>query len=74
MAWSIAIHGGSGSMTRETLTQAAQAQHLTALGTARDAGAHLLANGASALEAVVAAVAMLEDDPRFNAGRGAVFT
>ena len=73
-AWSIAVHGGSGSMTRETLTSAVQAEHLLALETARDAAARLLANGASALDAVVAAVAMLEDDPRFNAGRGAVFT
>ena len=72
--WSIAIHGGSGSMTRATMSEAVQAEHLAALETARDAGARLLAEGASALDAVVAAVTVLEDDPRFNAGRGAVFT
>ena len=72
--WGIAIHGGSGSMTRETLAQAAQAEQLAALETARDAGSAILAAHGSALDAVVAAVAVLEDDPRFNAGRGAVFT
>ena len=72
--WSIAIHGGTGSMTRETMSEAVQAEHLAALETARDEGARLLAEGASALDAVVAAVTVLEDDPRFNAGRGAVFT
>ena len=72
--WSIAIHGGSGSMTRATMPEAVQAEHLAALETARDAGARLLAEGASALDAVVATVVMLEDDPRCNAGRGAVFT
>ena len=72
--WSIAIHGGSGSMTRATLTDAAQANHLAALETARDAGSAILASRGSALDAVVAAVAVLEDDPKFNAGRGAVFT
>ena len=72
--WSIAIHGGSGSMTRATMSEAVQAEHLAALETARDAGARLLAEGASALDAVVATVVKLEDDPRFNAGRGAVFT
>ena len=72
--WSIAIHGGAGSMTRATMPEAAQAEHIAALEVAREAGARLLADGASALDAVVAAVAVLEDDPRFNAGRGAVFT
>ena len=72
--WSIAIHGGSGNFTRETLDQAAQAENLQALETARDTGSAVLAAHGSALDAVVAAVAMLEDDPRFNAGRGAVLT
>ena len=74
MAWSIAIHGGAGSMTPATMPEAAQAEHLAALEGARDAGSAILATGGSALDAVVAAVAVLEDDPKFNAGRGAVFT
>ena len=56
MAWSIAIHGGAGSMTAATMPQAAQAEHLGALETARDAGSAILAAGGSALDAVVAAV------------------
>ncbi len=74
MAWSIAIHGGAGSMTPATMPEAAQAEYLAALEGARDAGSAILATGGSALDAVVAAVAVLEDDPKFNAGRGAVFT
>ena len=72
--WSIAIHGGAGSMSPATMPQAAQAEHLAALEGARDAGSAILAAGGSALDAVVAAVAVLEDDAKFNAGRGAVFT
>ena len=73
-SWSIAIHGGGGRMTAATMPEAAQAAHLAALETARDAGLAILAANGSALDAVVAAVAVLEDDARFNAGRGAVFT
>ena len=73
-SWSIAIHGGGGRMTAATMPEAAQAAHLAALETARDAGSAILAANGSALDAVVAAVAVLEDDARFNAGRGAVFT
>ena len=72
--WSIAIHGGSGSMTRETMPEAAQAEHLAALESARDAASAILAANGSALDAVEAAIVLLEDDPKFNAGRGAVFT
>ena len=73
-AWSLAIHGGAGGMTRATLTPAAQAAARAALHAALAAGAAILAAGGSALDAVAAAVAVLEDAPEFNAGRGAVFT
>ncbi len=72
--WSIAIHGGAGSMKPETMDAATAANHEAALAAALDAGVALLAAGGSALDAVTAAVAALEDDPHFNAGRGAVFT
>ncbi|MCW1383342.1 isoaspartyl peptidase/L-asparaginase [Novosphingobium sp. KCTC 2891] len=72
--WSIAIHGGAGSMTRDTMDAAATAEHEAALAAALEAGAAVLRGGGSALDAVTAAVAALEDDPHFNAGRGAVFT
>ncbi|WP_420384542.1 isoaspartyl peptidase/L-asparaginase family protein [Novosphingobium sp.] len=73
-AWSIAIHGGAGSMTRDTMDAAAIAAHEAGLAAALDAGRAVLAAGGSAVDAVTAAVAVLEDDPQFNSGRGAVFT
>ena len=72
--WSIAIHGGAGTMAPATMTTVQQADYRAALETARDAGAKLLAGGGSSLDAVEAAIRILEDDPKFNAGRGAVFT
>ncbi|MGL1664077.1 isoaspartyl peptidase/L-asparaginase, partial [Vibrio parahaemolyticus] len=63
--WSIAIHGGAGSMTPDNLPTAAA--HEAALGFALDAGRQVLAAGGSALDAVTAAVCALEDDPHFNA-------
>lgn len=72
--WSIAIHGGAGTMTRDSMSEAQQAEHEAALAAALDPGSAVLARGGSALDAVEAAVVVLEDDPRFNAGRGAVFT
>jgi len=72
--WSIAIHGGAGSMTRDSMDPAAIAAHEAGLAAALDAGRAVLAQGGSAVDAVTAAVVALEDDPHFNAGRGAVFT
>ena len=72
--WSIAIHGGAGTMDRERMSEAQQAEYRAALSTALDAGAAVLASGGTALDAVETAIVLLEDDPRFNAGRGAVFT
>jgi beta-aspartyl-peptidase (threonine type) len=72
--WSIAIHGGAGSMTRERMPLELQRAAHEGLAAARDAGAQVLGDGGSALDAVEAAVVLLGDDPHFNAGRGAVFT
>jgi beta-aspartyl-peptidase (threonine type) len=72
--WSIAIHGGAGTMTRAKMPSELQRSASEGLATARDAGARILADGGSALDAAAAAVVLLEDDPHFNAGRGAVFT
>jgi beta-aspartyl-peptidase (threonine type) len=72
--WALAIHGGAGSMTRDSLDAAAIAAHEAGLAAALVAGRAVLAGGGSALDAVTAAVVVLEDDPHFNAGRGAVFT
>ena len=72
--WSIAIHGGAGTILRENLTEAMRGEYEAGLGAALDAGARLLAEGGNALDAVAATVVLLEDDPHFNAGRGATFT
>ena len=72
--WSIAIHGGAGTILRDKLSDAQRREYETALGVALDAGTRLLAEGAGALDAVAAAVVLLEDDPLFNAGRGATLT
>lgn len=72
--WTLVIHGGAGSMERATMTAQDDDAARAGLSGALDAGSLVLARGGSALDAVEAAVRVLEDDPHFNAGRGAVFT
>ncbi len=72
--WSIAVHGGAGTMTAATLAPALVVAAEAALALALEAGAAILRRGGSALDAVEASVVSLEDEPLFNAGRGAVFT
>nr|WP_120718059.1 isoaspartyl peptidase/L-asparaginase [Tsuneonella amylolytica] len=72
--WSFAIHGGAGTLERSRMTPEQQADYRTALQAALDAGRAVLAGGGSAVDAVTAAITRLEDDPKFNAGKGAVFT
>jgi len=72
--WSLAIHGGAGVIERDSLTPEQDAAYRAALQTALDAGSAVLEQGGAALDAVQAAIQTMEDDPLFNAGRGAVFT
>ena len=72
--WSLAIHGGAGTIARDKMTPEEDAAYRASLQQALDAGAKVLAEGGEALDAVEAVILILEDDPRFNAGRGAVFT
>jgi beta-aspartyl-peptidase (threonine type) len=72
--WTLVIHGGAGQMTRETISAEVDAGTRAGLGAALDAGAAVLEAGGTAVDAVEAAVRVLEDDPHFNAGRGAVLT
>jgi len=71
---SIAIHGGAGVITRGSMTRDEEEAYRRDLGRALDAGYERLASGGSGLDAVTAAVRILEDSPLFNAGRGAVFS
>lgn len=69
----IAIHGGAGTMNRADLSEAKERAIRETLGRALQAGHARLARGESAVEAVEAAIVVLEDSPLFNAGHGAVF-
>ena len=71
--WTLAIHGGAGKITEE-MTPAGEAVYHAALRRALAAGAIVLGDGGSAVDAVEEAVRALENDPTFNAGRGAVMT
>lgn len=72
--WSIAIHGGAGTLDPDKMTPERRAEYEAALQAALDAGAKVLAEGGSAMDAVKAAIIPMEDSPLFNAGKGAVFT
>ncbi|MBK9319807.1 MAG: isoaspartyl peptidase/L-asparaginase [Bacteroidetes bacterium] len=72
--FSLAIHGGAGTITRNSLTAEKEQHYRDALLEAWVAGESILKSGGSALDAVIQAVMSLEDCPLFNAGRGSVFT
>lgn len=72
--WSLAIHGGAGTILPENITPEQRVAYEAALQEALDAGSEVLKNGGSAMDAVKAAIIPMEDNPLFNAGRGAVFT
>jgi len=69
----LAIHGGAGTISREKMTARLEARYHAVLERALRAGHDILARAGSSLDAVTAAVVVLEDSPLFNAGRGAVF-
>lgn len=72
--WSLAIHGGAGTILPENITPEQRVAYEAALQEALDAGTEVLRNGGSAMDAVKAAIIPMEDNPLFNAGRGAVYT
>jgi len=72
--WTLVIHGGAGTIERARITPEQDQAIRAALAAALTAGEAVLARGGDAVDAVQAAVVVLEDDPNFNAGRGAVFT
>jgi beta-aspartyl-peptidase (threonine type) len=69
-----AIHGGAGVIERHEMSAAEEKAYRAALEEALAAGYNALKNHRSGLDAVEAAIKILEDSPLFNAGRGAVFT
>ncbi|MEP2680644.1 MAG: isoaspartyl peptidase/L-asparaginase [Sulfitobacter sp.] len=74
MTYSLAIHGGAGTLLKENMTLEKEAAYHDALARALEAGEAILREGGSAMDAVEAAVCALENEPLFNAGRGAVYT
>ncbi|WP_289055678.1 isoaspartyl peptidase/L-asparaginase family protein [Carboxylicivirga marina] len=72
--WAIAIHGGAGNMDSTKFSADDILRYETALQTALEIGKTALADGESSLDVVEKVVRNLEDNPLFNAGKGAVFT
>lgn len=74
MPVTLVIHGGAGNITPAIMTPQDEQDYAAGLQAALDKGYELLNNGGAAMDAVVAAITELENNPLFNAGRGAVFT
>lgn len=72
--WAIVVHGGAGVIERTTMDAKTEAAYRASMKQATEAGGKVLDSGGSALDAIEATIHILEDDPLFNAGRGAVFT
>ncbi len=70
----IVIHGGAGAILREKMTPELEQEFRAGLTDSLITGFDLLKAGGAALDAVHRAVKVMEDNPLFNAGRGAVFT
>ena len=68
------MHGGAGTITRQSMSPEVEQQYRAALEDALRKGQAILAKGGTSLDAVEAAIRLLEDNPLFNAGKGAVFT
>jgi beta-aspartyl-peptidase (threonine type) len=71
--FTIAIHGGAGTILRSSLTKDQELNYKNALEKSILAGEKTLSSGGSAIEAITAAITVMEDDPLFNAGKGSVF-
>jgi beta-aspartyl-peptidase (threonine type) len=69
----LVIHGGAGVASRESISPEEEIEYRKDLDRALDAGNAILQKGGSAIDAVTAAIVVLEESPRFNAGKGAVF-
>src|SRR5687767_14105072 len=70
----LVVHGGAGTITRGSMTPEREKEYRAALEQSLRSGHAVLQRGGSSLDAVEAAIRILEDNPLFNAGKGAVFT
>lgn len=71
--WAIVLHGGAGVIERSSMSPTAEMQYRQGLKDAITAAGKVLDSGGAATDAVQAAIEVMEDNPLFNAGRGAVF-
>lgn len=71
--WAIVLHGGAGVIERSSMSPDAERQYRDGLNQAITAAGAVLDKGGSAVDAIQAAIELLEDNPLFNAGRGSVF-
>ena len=69
--WAVVLHGGAGVIERKSMSKETDAAYRAALKTAIQAAADVLEKGGSSMDAVEAAIKIMEDDPMFNAGKGA---
>ncbi len=74
LEWAIVIHGGAGVITRDKMSPEMDKEYRAALAEALQAGTKILSGGGTALDAVEKTINVMEDNPLFNAGKGAVFT
>ena len=74
MSYSLAIHGGAGTILRSNMDHEKEKAYILAIKDSIIAGESVLKAGGHALDAVAASVVSLENCPLFNAGRGAVYT
>ena len=70
----LVIHGGAGTITRKSMSPEMEQQYRAGLEQALRTGHAVLAKGGTSIDAVEATIRVLEDNPLFNAGKGAVFT
>ena len=72
--YTLVIHGGAGTILKKEMTPQKEKEYRDALNLALIKGTEVLKNNGTSLDAVVAAIKVMEDSPLFNAGKGAVFT
>lgn len=71
--WALVLHGGAGVISQD-MADSVKQEYFDSLDEALSVGEEILSNGGSSLDAVEKVINYLEDNPRFNAGKGAVFT
>lgn len=72
--WAVVLHGGAGVIERKAMSAEVEASLRASLKRATEAASDVLQRGGSSMDAVEAAIKLMENDPQFNAGKGAVFT